>query len=219
MVDNILTLDELSKYLKMDVQEIVDLVEAGEIPGIKIGNQWRFRRNSIDDWLENRSTENLEKTALRNVVNRFLDYTQESYIKTDMKARNRFEVLAEMAQFARNNNVCVKQQWLYDVLLKREQLLSTGIGNSIAFLHPRRIYASKIKQPSVLLGISRNGVKFRSPDDKPVNLFFLLLLKNDKQHLFCLSYLSQLFNQGGLREKILKEHRPDKILELLIRKK
>jgi len=203
----------------MNKQDIVDLVEAGEIPGVRIGNQWRFKKGSIDDWLENRSTENLERTALRNVVNRFMDYIKESYIKVDMTSKNRFEVLAEMALFAKDNNICVKQHWLYDMLLKREQLLSTGIGNGIAFLHPRRIYATKIKEPSVLLGISRKGIMFRSFDNKPVYLFFLLLLKNDKQHLFCLSYLSHLFAQMNPLDKILKEYKPDKILELLIRKK
>ena len=46
--------------------------------------------------------------------------------------------------------------------------------------------------PSILFGRSNEGVDLDAPDNKPVNIFFMLLLHNDKQHLFSLSYISKL---------------------------
>ncbi|MBE9029423.1 helix-turn-helix domain-containing protein [filamentous cyanobacterium LEGE 11480] len=47
----ILTLEELATYLKLPVETIRDQVEAGQIPGRKIVDEWRFLQAAIDDWL------------------------------------------------------------------------------------------------------------------------------------------------------------------------
>lgn len=47
----ILTLEELATYLKLPVATIRDQVDRGQIPGRKIGDEWRFLQAAIDDWL------------------------------------------------------------------------------------------------------------------------------------------------------------------------
>ncbi len=78
------------------------------------------------------------------------------------------------------------------MVVAREELISTAIGHGVALLHPRHLHPSKIKTPSILFGRSSVPVDFDAPDNKPVNIFFMLLLHNDKQHLFSLSYISKL---------------------------
>ena len=57
----ILSLDELSVYLKIARSSLYKLVRAGGIPGKKVGKNWRFHRNAIDKWLQG----NQVKTAKR----------------------------------------------------------------------------------------------------------------------------------------------------------
>ncbi|MBI4374179.1 MAG: helix-turn-helix domain-containing protein [Deltaproteobacteria bacterium] len=48
---NLLTIAELARYLRLDSQTVSRKAQRGEIPGFKIGNRWRFRKEEIDEWL------------------------------------------------------------------------------------------------------------------------------------------------------------------------
>lgn len=52
--EEILTLQELSGYLKIAEKTLYGYAQKGTIPGIKIGSAWRFRKHDIDAWLEER---------------------------------------------------------------------------------------------------------------------------------------------------------------------
>ncbi len=52
----ILTVDEISDYLKIPRSTIYKLVREGKIPAQKIGRHWRFRKEAIDHWLENKKS-------------------------------------------------------------------------------------------------------------------------------------------------------------------
>lgn len=51
-IEEILTLNELSKYLKIPKSTVYKLCQEGRIPGQKVGRHWRFRRLTIDKWLD-----------------------------------------------------------------------------------------------------------------------------------------------------------------------
>ena len=51
-MDEILTFEELSKYLKFSKSKLYDLVQQKKIPASKIGRNWRFKKSKIDVWLE-----------------------------------------------------------------------------------------------------------------------------------------------------------------------
>ena len=53
--DKWLTIEELSGYLKMSRSKLYQMAQKGELPGSKIGTQWRFDRNRIDEWMDTRS--------------------------------------------------------------------------------------------------------------------------------------------------------------------
>lgn len=50
--DKWLTIDELSEYLKMGRTKLYRMTQDGEIPASKVGNQWRFDREEIDEWMK-----------------------------------------------------------------------------------------------------------------------------------------------------------------------
>ena len=50
--DDIMTLKEVAKYLGLHVMTVYKLTREGRVPAAKIGGQWRFKRNVLDEWLE-----------------------------------------------------------------------------------------------------------------------------------------------------------------------
>ncbi len=49
--DQVMTLEELSVYLKLPKSTVYKLVQERRIPGQKLGKQWRFGKQAIDQWL------------------------------------------------------------------------------------------------------------------------------------------------------------------------
>lgn len=54
--DVVMTIVELSKYLKISRSTLYKLVQEGKVPGQKVGRHWRFHREMVDAWLKNEKT-------------------------------------------------------------------------------------------------------------------------------------------------------------------
>jgi len=52
MATQMMTVDEVAKYLKMKVVTIYKHAQRGKIPAFKVGSSWRFKRSTIDTWIE-----------------------------------------------------------------------------------------------------------------------------------------------------------------------
>ncbi len=51
-MEELLTLEELAKYLKISKHTLYKMLEKRKIPAFKVANQWRFKKSDIDKWLE-----------------------------------------------------------------------------------------------------------------------------------------------------------------------
>jgi len=51
-MEELLTIDELASYLKISKHTLYKMVEIGKIPALKVANQWRFKKEDINMWLE-----------------------------------------------------------------------------------------------------------------------------------------------------------------------
>lgn len=51
-MEELLTIDELASYLKVSKHTLYKMVEKGKIPALKVANQWRFKKEDINTWLE-----------------------------------------------------------------------------------------------------------------------------------------------------------------------
>lgn len=50
--EDLMTIEEVARYLKVKKRTVYDWLKKGKIPAFKIVGQWRFRRTKIDNWLE-----------------------------------------------------------------------------------------------------------------------------------------------------------------------
>lgn len=53
----VMTIDELAEYLQVAKSTLYKLAQDGKVPGQKVGKHWRFRKETIDRWLDQREKE------------------------------------------------------------------------------------------------------------------------------------------------------------------
>jgi len=197
--NNLMTISETAEYLKVNDAVISEMMKAKILKRQGIGRNIRINKQEVDEWLAGLSESENETLAMKRVICHFQDYFKLENIFLDLSADNKYEAISVMSKKARDLGIVKDHKWLYEIVVAREDLVSTAVGNGVAMLHPRHMHPTKIKAPTVLFGRTQEAVEFDAPDDLPVTLFFMLLLHNDKQHLFSLSFISKfLMNEANI---------------------
>ena len=187
----LITIAEAAEYLKVKENVVQEMLNTGIIKKSGRTKVLKIDQNDIDAWLSKLTTKEVEKLAMKRIICHFQDYFKPENILMDFKAENKYEAISSMSKKARDLKIVKDYRWLYEVVVAREELVSTAIGKGVAMLHPRHMHPTKISEPTVIFGRTKEGVEFDAPDGQPVNLFFMLLLHNDKQHLFSLSFITK----------------------------
>jgi excisionase family DNA binding protein len=63
MQEKLLTTEQVATYLKIDKFTVYRLVTQKKIPAFKVGNQWRFKKKLLDDWLKRNSNLSSEQSS------------------------------------------------------------------------------------------------------------------------------------------------------------
>ncbi len=145
---------------------------------------------------------------------KIIDLLDQKHILADLHATNKRGVLEELASTLVPGTEGLELQAVVEVLLDRERLGSTGIGDNIAIPH------GKIPQLSQLLlafGRSLKGVDFDSMDGKPSHLFFLLLAPSNSSglHLKALAKISRMLMNQAFRDSLMQAADTEEIYRLL----
>lgn len=124
-----------------------------------------------------------------------------SNVVVDLDASSKKRVF-EQAGLLFENNQGIAQSLVFDSLFARERLGSTGLGQGIAIPHGR---IKGLKDAAGAFLRLAAPVQFDSPDGKPVNLLFVLLVPEqaNETHLQLLSELAQMFSDREFREALL----------------
>ncbi|MDP2174093.1 MAG: PTS sugar transporter subunit IIA [Candidatus Cloacimonadaceae bacterium] len=192
MAKKFLSKADAAKKLKVSEKVIQEMINTNVFESKLVGKNTKIDEDSLNEWLENLNENEEKMLALKRVICHFEEYMRPENIFLDFHADNKYDSIRVLSERAKDLKLVRDARWLYEVVVAREELISTAIGNGVALLHPRHLHPSKIKTPSILFGRTDEAVDFDAPDNKPVNIFFMLLLHNDKQHLFSLSYISKL---------------------------
>jgi PTS system nitrogen regulatory IIA component len=110
-------------------------------------------------------------------------------------------VLREVVQVMRLPDE-VDREYLLQVLLAREALGSTGVGEGIAIPHVRNPIVLHVPKATVTLCFLENPVDFKALDGQPVTALFTLVSPTVKAHLHLLSRLAFCLRDEGIREAI-----------------
>jgi excisionase family DNA binding protein len=198
--DRLMTVKQLAEYLSVHDRTVLKLVSDGALPGVKVGNQWRFRKAMIDTWLDDQMLgvmpRYLEPPKLNGPPRRMLELAscfQPNHIIPELAAGTRNTVVEELAGLAARIGLIRDKTWFVGALIERENVMPSAMGNGIAFLHTLRRNPEQVARPFMILGRSRNGVDFNALDGGLTHLLFVLGLKFDELYLPWLHKLSQMF--------------------------
>ena len=144
---------------------------------------------------------------------KILDFLNQETIITELKATDKKGVLEELtlpvSQFTRADH-----KELVRVLIERERLGSTGIGNGIGIPHGK---LQGLESLILGFGLSRKGVDFDAMDGKPTHIFFLLLTPENSTdlHLKLLARISKILKGESFKEKILQVADKEDVINLI----
>ena len=122
---------------------------------------------------------------------KIIDFLKEGAIVPDLKATDKESVIKELVTLLKDIGEISDQEKIVEIILEREKLGSTGIGQGIAVPHAK---TDQVKQIVVAFGLSRKGVNFESLDEEPVYLIFLVLapVEATGMHLKLLAKIARL---------------------------
>ncbi|ENO85010.1 PTS IIA-like nitrogen regulatory protein PtsN [Thauera linaloolentis] len=137
-----------------------------------------------------------------------------SNVVVDLDASSKKRVF-EQAGLLFENNQGIARSLVFDSLFARERLGSTGLGQGIAIPHGR---IKGLKDAAGAFLRLAAPVQFDSPDGRPVNLLFVLLVPEqaNETHLQLLSELAQMFSDREFREALLNAPDPAHIRQMFV---
>lgn len=132
----------------------------------------------------------------------------------DLQSKNKKGVLEELAAVLVDQGKLSDLERVVEVLLDREKLGSTGIGDGIAIPH------GKIKDLGGVVasfGRSRAGVDFESIDQKSTHLFFLLVAPENSAgvHLKALARISRLLKDPSFRRRLMEAESREELFQII----
>ena len=104
---------------------------------------------------------------------------------------------------------------LYAGLCERESLMTTAIGNGIAFPHPRVPLVTSEKDERIYVCFLDRPTNFRAMDGKLVYVLFIILSCGSSSHLKALSRLSWLFQQESFRTVLMKKPDTQELISVI----
>jgi PTS system nitrogen regulatory IIA component len=131
------------------------------------------------------------------------DILLQSSIIPDLKARDKRGVIEELAETVVMQAPTLDKQALVKVLMDREQLGSTGIGDGVAIPHGK---FRGLERPIISFGRSRQGLDFESMDGEPAFLFFLLVAPENSAniHLKVLATIARILKSSTFRSVLME---------------
>ena len=140
---------------------------------------------------------------------------EENDIIPELKATNKKEVLEELSEVICKHEPLLKKERLVQVLMEREKLGTTGIGDGIAIPHGK---IDILKMPLLSFGRSKKGIDYEAIDNKPVHLFFLLVAPENSSglHLQILARIAKLLKNNQFRKKLMDAKTRQEIYQVIV---
>jgi len=217
--NTVLTTQELSKYLKLNEKTILKMAQSGQLPGFKIGTQWRFYLSIVDEYLQDKVVGDIKydfgrlfKETEILPLSRFIE---KDSICLNLKTKTKINVLKELSVLVCKSDIGVSKNDVFLQLQKREEMLSTVITKGIAVPHSRNPRDDIFKKPGLVVARSIDGVYYDSSTEK-VHLFFVPCAPDVVIHLKLLSKLANLFKNKDLYSRFMTVKTKDEMFSIFL---
>jgi PTS system nitrogen regulatory IIA component len=212
-----LTVRNVSELLKISEKTVYRWINQGILPAYRVNDQYRFNRAELLEWATARkmnvsaelfSEPESDATPIPGLV----DALQAGGIFYRVGGTDKESALQGVVEHMRLPDE-VDREFVLRVLLARERLQSTGIGDGIAIPHVRNPIVLHVFRPMITLCFLERAVEFDALDGTPVFALFSLISPTVRAHLRLLSRLAFGLNQAGFKDAVLRQASRDEILE------
>jgi PTS system nitrogen regulatory IIA component len=218
-MDSILTIRDMAEFLKMNERTVLRMAQTGAIPAAKIGSQWRFKRELIDRWLDTKMlgtdkgmpSKSVRAAPLFPPLTELMDGC---LIRLNLKASNKTEVLTHLVEPLVEAGYLANGDELLSRLVERERLMTTALGDGVAFPHPRKPQEGPFDTARLVIGVSQHGVDYEALDGKPVHVFFLICAPDDSTHLRIMAQLTRTVRGVDVVGRLLKAKSGEEVVAL-----
>ncbi|EKD28260.1 MAG: hypothetical protein ACD_79C00364G0002 [uncultured bacterium] len=210
------TVRDVAKLLNVSERSIYRWINNNSIPAYKIHEQYRFNKMEILEWA-NLKKIGISLEMLKEVHNpegetpTLEDTLKSGGIYYRISGNDKKSVLMSVVENLKLPE-SVNREYLLEVLLAREELSSTGIGEGIAIPHVRNPIIFNIPKSLISLCFLEKPIDFGSIDDKPVHALFLMMCATPRIHLGLLSRLSYSLKDEKLKQAIINQASREEIL-------
>lgn len=206
-----LTIHDVASRLKLPVETVHRWVRQGKIPMQRRGDGYTIRQEMLERWaddhkleIEDQSKAETRTTFQVPELDSILAAMQRGGIFYDIAGDDRESALRCAVEQIPNIDP-QHQALIFEKLLEREQLASTGIGQGIALPHPRSHLDINLEMPQITTCFLSQAVPYDAIDAKPVEMLMILLSQSTKQHLVMLSKLSFFLRDPVFRSQLLTQ--------------
>ena len=211
-----LTFRDVEKAFEIEEETLYRWLNKGQMPAIKANDQYYFNSVEVLEWaLKNRI--HLTTGALKLCEKDRLgtdDITpalMRGGVYFELKGTRREEIFGKVIDLLPLPEA-VGRAPLKEMLLSREQLGTTGIGNGIAIPHVKHPVVLAGMEPVVGLFFLENPVDFSSPDREAVHTLFVILSSSFKGHLSLLSRLAFCLQDEDVKSALKRRTHREEIL-------
>ena len=206
--------------MQMMVKDVAELFGVSEktiyrwissegLPAFRLNKRYRFNRTDLMQWASSRkmgvsadTTSPAEESP--NEFPGLLEALQAGGVFYRVEGKDKSSVLREVVELLRLP-AAADREYLLQILLEREAMASTAVGDGIAIPHVRNPIVLHIPSPMATLCYLENPVDFGALDGKPVNILFALVSPTIQGHLRVLSHLAYALRDPHFKEVILNE--------------
>jgi nitrogen PTS system EIIA component len=216
-----LTVKDAAKFLNISEKTIYRMIKRGEMPAYKIFEQFRFNKSELLEWaLAHRINVNFDglsdevDAGANTPLPTISEALNEGGVFYRVEGKDMSAVLQSIVKILHLPE-SIDRELLLKVLLARESLASTGIGDGIAIPHVRSPIIVQTAKPQVALCFPEQPVDFHAIDGKPVFAFFVLICPNIRLHLYLLSRLAFVLQNGSFKDVLRRQGLRDEIFKAL----
>jgi PTS system nitrogen regulatory IIA component len=139
---------------------------------------------------------------------------KEELMIMDMDISNKAEAIYKLVSLLYDKKIINSREAFIEVVNKREEEFSTGIGFGIAFPHGK---SNIVKMPAIVFGKNKKPIEYGSIDKQPVTIFFLIAVPENanEQHLRIISSLARKLMNEEIREGLDQVKTSKEVLDIL----
>ncbi len=211
-----LTVKDVAGLLDISEKTVYRWIDERKLPGYRMNGQYRFNRAELMEWstanrinVSPRIFEEPETGSAQ--LPELSDVLEAGGIFYRLSGTDKPSVLRAVVQMLRLPDT-VDREFLLQVLLAREALESTAVGDGIAIPHVRNPIVLHVPQPTMTLSFLEKAVDFGALDGQPVHTLFTLISPTVKAHLHLLSRLAFALRNTEFKTLVLHQAGRDDIL-------